>query len=173
METIRIKGGNHNFIVYERETAQDTAFHKDTPMEVRKILENARTTHLWDDYYHRPRLRLFFGDTKTGRDWHEEHEVVGTIGRSVGRIKIPLLIQTSRSHGGGAILDHCIVKIMQGHRVLYQHPKYNHGCFTIGPSDMEGYYHNVYIDGSLHARFKRPGQAERWIDFMTGKRMSR
>jgi hypothetical protein len=75
--------------------------------------------------------------------------------------------------GGGAILDHCIVKIQEGRRVLYQHPKYNAGKFSALPSDLEDYHTNVYIDGELHARFKKPGQSRRWIDFMTGKRMSK
>jgi hypothetical protein len=55
------------------------------------------------------RIRLWYGDEL--KSWNEEHDTIGTIGRSTGKIKIPLLIKSSRSYGGGAILDNCIVRI--------------------------------------------------------------
>ena len=70
------------------------------------------------------RLRLFYGDTETGKDWREVWDTVGYIGRSTGRVKIPLLIARADSIGGRAILDHCIVKITLGKVTIYQHPKY-------------------------------------------------
>jgi hypothetical protein len=165
MKTIRVKGGNNNIITYERENDTATAYHKETPTAIREILEDALES--------RDRLRLFFGDTKTGRDWNEEHDVIGYIGRSTGKVKIPLLINNARSSGGGAILDHRIVKIMEGNRVRYQHPKYKIGDFSALPSKTKGYYTDVFIDGVLVARFKKPGQAGRWIAFMKGERNGR
>lgn len=35
----------------------------------------------------------------------------GTVGRSTGKVKIPLLVHNSRSMGGGGILTHCIIGI--------------------------------------------------------------
>jgi hypothetical protein len=163
METVTMKGGNNNIITYERENKDATAYHKDTPMEVRRVLDNVMIS--------RDRIRIFYGED--GKDWHEDFDIMGYVSRSTGNIKIPLLIHNSRSIGGGAILDHRIVKIMEGYRILYQHPKYNAGEFSELPSDLGDYHTNVYIDGKLHARFKKPGQARRWIDFMTGKRMSK
>ena len=32
------------------------------------------------------RVRIWYGDTETGRSWNEEYEVTGTIGRSNGKI---------------------------------------------------------------------------------------
>lgn len=55
------------------------------------------------------RLKLTYGDILTGKEWGDVES--GTIGRSTGSIKIPLLIKTKRSLGGGGILTHCIVKI--------------------------------------------------------------
>jgi hypothetical protein len=131
-----------------------TSYHKETPDEVVRALETARNTG--------SRVKLYYGDVKTGRDWHEEYDTVGTVGRSTGEIKIPLLIKTGRSLGGGGILDHCIVKIKDtrtGH-VIYQNPKYKAPVIEIVPSDMEGYSHNTMIDGELHGRHKTLRSAE-------------
>ena len=71
------------------------------------------------------RVRVFYGNTESGKDWCECYDVIGYIGRSCGSIKIPLLIPTKNSLGGGGILDHCIVKITIDKRVVYEHPKYH------------------------------------------------
>lgn len=79
-------------------------------------------------YLSKKRVRFHWGDTKTGRDWGDTYDVCGTVGRTSGIQKIPLLIHNSRSRGGGAILDHCIVKITESSgakKVLYQHPNYH------------------------------------------------
>lgn len=76
------------------------------------------------------RIKLCYGDLKTGQDWKEEFDVLGTIGRSTGSIKIPLLIHNTRAFGGGAIPTDCIVKISyankkQGLKPLYQVKNYH------------------------------------------------
>lgn len=73
------------------------------------------------------RVRFHWGDTETGRDWGDDLGVYGTIGRSTGSKPIPILLHNCRSTGGGAILDHCIVKITRarGKQVIYVHPKYH------------------------------------------------
>ncbi len=114
-----------NNLVVEKSTGvkykivNDTAYHLDTPEQVINILENARTS--------RSRLRLYFGDSVTGKDWEECYDVSGYIGRSSGSIKVPLLVNNSRSTGGGALLDHCIVKIetSKGKTELYKHHNYH------------------------------------------------
>ena len=171
METVTMEGGNNNIIIYERENEQATAYHKDTPLKVRAILEQYLQNYRRHDS--RSRLRIFYGDTETGRDWHEEWQIIGYIGRSNGKIKVPLLIFNSRSNGGGSILDHCIIKIMEGKRVLYQHPKYDAGKIIILPCTMAYFKAEVRIDGKVHARFRTEAKAQRWFDFMTGKRMSK
>jgi hypothetical protein len=95
----------------------DTTYKDDTPKEVIDILERSRTTKL--------RLRIHYGDTKTGRAWGDVKR--GHVGRSTGRVKIPLMIKTRNSTGGEGILDHCIVLITEsrGGRVLYKHPLYH------------------------------------------------
>lgn len=80
-----------------------TSYHKETSNEVIKILEICRENNT--------RIVLDYGDTKTGKSWNEKYDVTGRIGRSTGNIKIPILLYNSRSIGGGAILDHCIIGI--------------------------------------------------------------
>lgn len=82
-----------------------TSYDERTPDEVIRILERSRKEKL--------RLRLFYGDTETGKVWEDATPNRGHIGRSTGDIKIPLLVRTSRSAGGEAVLDHCIVKITE------------------------------------------------------------
>ena len=84
-------------------TPDGTAYHIDTPDNLVEILERIRQQQT--------RVVVDYGDTATGKSWGEIHDTTGRIGRSTGRIKIPLLIYSSRSWGGGALLDNCIVGI--------------------------------------------------------------
>ncbi len=141
-----------------------TSYDIRTPDEVVQILEAARLN--------RTRLHISLGDPETGDDWLEEFDVYGYIGRSMGPIKVPLLIANRRSLGGGAILDHCIVRIRMsaGGRVLYQHPTYHHGSLEIHRKaepvelpDGRVLLVDVLRDGQLHASFEDLGQARRWV----------
>lgn len=42
-----------------------TCYHEKTPPEVRELLEHYRLT--------KQRIRVFYGDTETGKDWQEEY----------------------------------------------------------------------------------------------------
>ncbi len=95
-----------NFIVKDSEgreyrIVQETAYHVDTPDRVILLLEQARQA--------RTRFKFHYGDLKTGKAWGDVE--VGTVGRSTGEIKIPLLIKSRRSMGGTGLLDNCIIKI--------------------------------------------------------------
>jgi hypothetical protein len=158
--------GNGNTIHYRRHNG--IYFHADTPLAVIHAICTARQSRI--------RIRLSYGDAATGRDWLEEHDVEGTIGHSLGPLKVPLLIHSRRSSGGPALLDHCIVKIKETRsgRVLFKHPKYHTGSFTIreiGPDEMCGsenlrecgYSHAVDVDGRNHANFRSLKAAERFV----------
>lgn len=98
--------------------ANGTYYSSKTPDKVIEVLENARLGHV--------RLRLDYGH-ENGQSWGEVNDVTGYVGRSTGSAKIPILVHNTRSMGGGAILDHCIVKITRSNdknRVLYQHKTY-------------------------------------------------
>jgi hypothetical protein len=112
------KLSNGNTINYR--IIDGTAYHAETNDIVIGLLEQARKN--------RNRIRIFLGDTETGRDWGDRAES-GRVGRSTGSIKIPLLILTSRSMGGGGIPDHCIIKIDKqiGKKYInvYRHTNYH------------------------------------------------
>jgi hypothetical protein len=140
-----------------------TSYHDETPDAVIRVLENARAN--------RTRLHVSLGDTTTGLDWLEEFETHGYVGRSIGPVKVPLLVANKRSLGGGPILTHCIVRIRRssGGRVLYSHPKYHHGDLEIRrkvtpvelPHDRVLTV-DVLRDGTTHASFETVEKARRW-----------
>lgn len=99
-----------------------TTYHDETPRAVVCALERARVNDT--------RIRLVYGDTDSGLSWGEVNDVAGTLGRSMGPVKIPILLANSRSVGGAGVLDHCIIGIRYSRKVngryswIYRHPKY-------------------------------------------------
>lgn len=90
-----------------------TSYDSRTPQEVIDILEDSRRT--------KKRLVFTYGDRDTGAIWESATPDRGHIGRSTGNVQIPLLIRTSRSLGGEALLDDRIVEIREsaGGMLLY------------------------------------------------------
>ena len=111
------------------------------------------------------------GAKELGRDWLDEFDTRGYIGRSAGSVKVPLLIYNARSHGGPRLLDHCIVRIRasRGGQVLWQHPNYHHGKITIQrkpiPLKWEGGVLLVEVrrDGKEQRSFKDMASAWRYV----------
>jgi len=70
------------------------------------------------------RVRLFYGDTAMGESWGDEFDILGTIGRSMGPCRVPLLINNARSRGGAPISVESIVAIFDTGtgRAIYRHP---------------------------------------------------
>ena len=83
----------------------DTYYSEGTSPDMVNILERLRNE--------KKRVTFRFGDPKTGKDWGEDNDITGRIGRSTGQIKIPLLIHNRRSMGGGGLLSANIVKIIE------------------------------------------------------------
>lgn len=121
----------------------------------------------------RQRVRLYYGDTETGKSWCDEYETIGYIGKSTGIKPIPLMINNARSMGGTGILDHCIVGIQDvaSKRFLYKHEKFDLGKWEVVASDSSDYPFAVKHDGKEHARFKTEKQASNYCKFMKGERM--
>lgn len=157
------------------QVANGNYYHAETPREVISWLETSRER--------RQRIRIFYGDGKTGESWNEENDVAGHIGRSMGPIRIPLMIANARSMGGPGILDHCIVAIAtRGSdgktRFVYRHPTFKLGDWQGKPcedSEMlaKGYTFEAFRDGELQARFKTQDSAMRYLAFMRGERMAK
>lgn len=139
-------------------------YYRDTtPRPVIDALERARKS--WGS-----RVRLFYGDKQTGRDWGEENDVTGRVGRTGGRIPVPILLHNSRSIGGGAILCENIVRLIVDGREVYRHPHYHQPAYAILFNSKGA---SVLADGQHVASFDSKPQAERWIAFMTGRRMTK
>lgn len=135
----------------EYQVVNGTYFDVRTTIEVINVLEKARLN--------RTRLHISLGDVATGRDWLDEFECFGFIGRSVGPTKVPLILPLNRSIGGGAILDHCIVRIRHssGGKVLWEHPSYHHGKIEVRHKEQP----IVFDDGtSLHVDVLRDNQVQ-------------
>ena len=98
-----------------------THYNDGTPEEVVEVLERARRDGA--------RIRVHYGDVETGKDWMDELGVEGTVGRSGGEVKVPLLIARADSTGGGSILTDRIVRIRYASKReggdLYRHWGYH------------------------------------------------
>lgn len=112
------------------------------------------------------RFRFWFGDVETGEAWNEEYGIVGYIVKSTDPKKIPLLIYSKRSFGGGALLCDCIVKIVEirTKKVVYQHNNFHQDTFVICDK-------KVFDSKGLYGYCKSTESAQRLADFMNGKRM--
>jgi hypothetical protein len=157
METKEVDYKNGHVIKYK--IIDGTAYHMETPDEVVNVLERARRN--------KTRIKIHLGDVLTGRDWNEEHDVIGYVSRSFGgEIRIPILVYNQRSHGGGGLLDHCIVKIVEskGGKVLYQRHEYKTPVIEVvenpDPEKYPEYTHCTIIDGSLYGRHRTQRSAE-------------
>ena len=133
-------------------------------------------TVLTECYNTQCRVRIWYGDTKTGVSWMDEYDTTGTIGCSTGKQKIPLLIKNSRSSGGGGILCHCIIRIdvIKSRRTIYRHPLFNVPMLTVATNndnDTKNKYPFIVLkDNELQARFKSRKSAYNYVYFMTGER---
>jgi len=133
-------------------------------------------TVLTECYNNQCRVRVWYGDTDTGLSWMDEYDTMGTIGRSTGQQKIPLLIKNSRSNGGGGILCHCIIRIdvISSKRTIYKHPLFYVPLLTVATNndnDTKNKYPFIVLkDNGLQARFKSEKQATNYVDFMISNR---
>ena len=154
-----------------------TAYGITTPQAVIDVLEKAR--------YRGQRIRLFYGYQADGIDWCEENDTIGTLGRSSGDRKVNILLASSRSTGGGAILDECIVRIsckyQRGAGIdLYRHPKYKVPEFTIkGTEDCSPFslawrvHRSDKSSTDWCASFESEKKARAYVAFMRGERWSK
>lgn len=141
-------------------------FNNETSDKIKECIEYCYNSKL--------RIRIWYGDTKTGLSWLDEYDVVGTVGRSSGQAKIPLLVKNNRSSGGGGILCHCIIRIdvIGSRRTIYEHPLFYVPLLTVATNNdtKNKYPFIVSKNNELQASFKSEKQATNYVDFMTGKR---
>lgn len=157
-ELFESKLSNGNVIKYAR-LSSGTCYHQETPVQVIRILESCMKSG--------ETVRVFYGDTQTGQSWHDEFDVVGRIGRSMGNIKIPLLVPKDDC-GGFGLLDHCIIRIDSRAGTLYQHKKFRVGEMTLSQGGDKQLPWEVFIDCVLHARFAVNDEATKFMSFLQG-----
>lgn len=103
-------------------------FEEGTNEQVKRVLE--------DCFKSNTRIVVDYGDILTGNSWNECYNISGTVGRTAGKIKIPILVYNSRSLGGGAISCASIVaiKTSKGKKLLYTHENYKpYGASAVNP----------------------------------------
>lgn len=129
------------------------------------------------DYHFR--IRIWYGDTETGRSWNEEYDTMGRIGRSTGNIKIPILVKNSRSWGGEAVLVGAIIRIddIEDKRTLWKVPNFHVEDMKVyeifGDKNYKYQVAKLSEDSGkweVQASFKTEKQAYNWVAFMRGKR---
>ena len=142
--------------------SRQTYFDPGTSSEVAEVLEVCRKSG--------KKVRLVLGDTHTGESWLDEHDVVGTIGRSCGSLKVPLLVEDGES-GGGAILTACVLALVEWHsgRWLFRHAAYKHPALDIRATADPARPWVVGRSGQEVARFRDIGQAGAYVAFMRGE----
>lgn len=119
---------------------------------------------LFNAYLNKEKVRLFYGDKRTGKDWNEIDDVFGYIGYSMGTQRLPLLIRYKNSTGGCPIVTSCIVKIMINGIVVYKHPDY-HSLLTLNGN-------NIYSEGNVALSFNNEAKAQRMFSYLQGCRNS-
>lgn len=127
------------------------------------------------------RIRVFYGDIHTGRSWNEEYDVMGTIGRTTGSIKVPILLHNKRSRGGGALLLSSVIRVddIEDKKTLWKLNNFHVEKMTIEKRSKSTDYPFAVMqaqdNGAISnvANFKTEGKAKKWIDFMEGKRYSK
>lgn len=86
----------------EYTVVSETNYKKNTDTALISILENLRSNG--------KRITVYYGDTGTKKLWGGDKQS-GYIGRSTGWVKIPLLVNNSRSLGGTSLIEDCILKL--------------------------------------------------------------
>lgn len=146
----------------------ETWFDEETPAALKNVLEACRRDGT--------RVRLWYGDRQSGRSWMNENDVYGTIGRSGGTIRIPLICPP-RSSSGSGLLDGSIVRIddVIARKTLWAHRKFHLPetvLQAISPpmeTDGQRYVVEALVEGKTHARFGSWDEAGHWLAMQSGR----
>jgi hypothetical protein len=71
----------------------------------------------------RPRIRIFYGDPKTGKSYNEEHDIFGYVSKlKTGSF---ILLYNNLSKGGTIISTDIVIRITKNKVDLIKHPKFH------------------------------------------------
>lgn len=142
--------------------------------EVYTQVDNCLMATLSECYRQKRRVRLWYGDRKSGESYFEDFETTGRIGRSCGDFKIPLVIANSRSWGGGALLVGSLIRVddIKARKTLWKVPNYYDKLelFHVKGNKLPW---QVCGRSTTLACFETEEKAKRWIDFQQGRRYNR
>ena len=114
------------------------------------------------------KVRLVLGDTGTGASWLDEFDVVGTVGRSTGLLKVPCSSSRARRRHGHPLCA-CAGTDGLGHRpALYRHPRWQPPELRIRASDDDDRPWAVVLHEQPVATFDDIGKAGAYLAFMRG-----
>ncbi len=121
---------------------EDLYFDRNTDEDVAIVLNRL--------YRSKRRVKIYYGDKESGRNWNEVFDVFGYVGRTWGTKKAPILVYSKRSYGGGLISTGSILAIRESSingSFLYEHSKFVKPSVSILKEDESKY--NVLIDGKV------------------------
>lgn len=153
-------------LAVERFRPGDVWYDPRTPQEVKHGLECARAQ--------RRRVRIFYGDAKSGRDRLAMQDVVGFVGWAGWQLPHPILLAERHQHLGPRICELEVVRILDldpaGAFSKYQHPRYSLPEFsTVSCSDSaQPDRVTLAADGVPLFECANKAQATRWISFFKG-----
>lgn len=177
MQVIHLANGDSFEYVNYMNDSTWFVYGKNIQNEGWKYKENEKLWKVLSSLIHSGRrVRIWYGDTETGRSWNVESEFTGTIGRSTGKIAIPLLIKNSRSYGG-ALLDDFIIRIddIEEKRTIYKSDNFHVEDMKVyeifGDANYKYQVAKLSEDSGeweVQANFKTEQQAHNYVAFMRG-----
>lgn len=139
-----------------------TWYRKGTPDKVQRVLDRLIASEQV--------VRIFYGDPATGRSSMDEFDMIGTVERSAGVLKVPLLVPKGE-HFGEQLSDERIVRIsrISDGKDLYRHAGFHVPAISLLKSEHGQYQWEAVVDGTVHARFRSFTKACAWVAFMAGE----
>lgn len=143
-------------------------------VEVYTQVDDCLMAVLSECYRQERRLRVWYGDRKTGESWFEDCETTGRIGRSCGNFRVPLILADSRSWYGGALSVGSLIRVddIKARKTLWKVPNY---CDKLELFHVKGNKLPWQVCGrsTTLACFETEEKARRWMDFQQGRRYNR
>lgn len=133
-----------------------------TPAGARNALESARAT--------KRRVRLHFGDPRSGLDRLAVQDIVGFVGYASWQLPHPILLSDRNVHLGPRICELEVVRVVDvdGLVATYEHPTYRLPNFTTVPAGAGTDVVLLVADGQKLMECTNQAQSTRWIKFFKG-----
>lgn len=157
---------------YTKLNDEDTWYLDSTPKKLKDLLECYRKN--------RKPVRIFYGNPETGEDWLSDYGVLGTIGRSTGFMKAPLLLEKSSQWGDLLSVDNILrIVDVDSREEVYRTENYYQPELSIGEcgclEPAEECTHGVWVKTKNDIKhlgdFSSLAKAAHFVAFVTGQCM--